>query len=65
MKIIEKQDGSQTIELSRDELSIIHQAFNEVLNGPSAIEEWEFHARFGAEKKQVFKLLEEISKALA
>lgn len=45
------------MEFTRDELRCINNALNEVLNGPDAIEDWEFHSRLGYTKNQTRDLL--------
>jgi hypothetical protein len=45
------------VALARSELAAAANALNEVLNGPDALEEWEFHARFGASRDDVHALL--------
>jgi hypothetical protein len=49
------------MELGRDELLWISNALNEVLHGPEAIEEWEFHSRMGGEKLEVEALFTKVS----
>jgi hypothetical protein len=49
------------MELSRDELLWISNALNEVLHGPDAIEEWEFHSRVGGERDEVRALLRTVN----
>jgi hypothetical protein len=51
-------------ELSREELVIINNALNEVLHGPDAIEEWEFHTRMGVTKDEGERLLVKIGRLL-
>jgi hypothetical protein len=48
------------MELSRDELLWINNALNEVLNGPEAIEHWEFQTRMGGERHEVAALLRKV-----
>ena len=50
--------------LSREDLRILHQALNEILNGPEAIEEWEFETRMGAKRDQAAALLDRVGKHL-
>jgi hypothetical protein len=50
------------MEFSERELLIINNALNEVLNGPDAIEEWEFGARIGTTREEARRLLDEIGK---
>jgi len=41
------------MDFSRDELLWINNALAEVLGGPQAIEEWEFHTRIGGDRDEV------------
>ena len=50
------------IEFSKDELGIINNALNEVLNGPDAIEDWEFGTRMGADREEALTLLKKVKK---
>ena len=52
------------MELSRDELLWVSNAMNEVLHGPEAIEEWEFHSRIGGQRRHVQALLQKVSDQL-
>ena len=47
---------------SKDELLILNNALNEVLNGPAAIGDWEFHTRMGVTRSEATQLLEKVSK---
>ena len=49
------------MDFTRDELLWINNALNDVLNGPEAIEEWEFHARMGGDRDQVTALLRRVN----
>ncbi len=49
--------------LSRDDIRLLHQALNEVLHGPEAIEEWEFDTRMGVTRDDAPALLRRISGA--
>lgn len=49
-----------TVELTKDEYMILHNALGEVCNGPYAIEDWEFHTLIGATKKETEQLLHKI-----
>lgn len=51
-------------EFSREELVAINNALNEILHGPDAIEEWEFHARMGITKDEGERLLRKINRLL-
>jgi len=42
---------------SVEELRVLHQALNEVLHGPEAIEDWEFHARMGVTRDEALAVL--------
>jgi hypothetical protein len=57
MKLISACRGSVQLELSDDELLIIHNSLNEVCNG---IDLPEFHARIGAFPDQVRHLLSSV-----
>lgn len=48
------------MDFSRDELVWINNALAEVLGGPEAIEDWEFHTRIGGERDEVRALLQRI-----
>jgi hypothetical protein len=48
------------MDFSRDELYWINAALNEVLNGPEAIEEWEFQTRIGGDRDEVRALLRRV-----
>jgi hypothetical protein len=52
MRAIQKNGDAITLELTRDELMAAANALNEVLNGPEAIEEWEFHPRMGLDRDE-------------
>jgi hypothetical protein len=60
VKVVESNQAKVTVELTPDELRIVNNALNEVCNGPDAIEEWEFHARMGAERSEATRLLAEV-----
>jgi hypothetical protein len=47
--------------LTKDKAIVLAQALNEICDGPDAIEDFEFHARMGATKDEVFKLAEELN----
>jgi CCR4-NOT transcriptional regulation complex NOT5 subunit len=49
------------MDFNRDELLWINNALNELLNGPEAIEEWEFHTRMGGHRDQVEALLRRVN----
>jgi hypothetical protein len=49
------------MDFSRDELLWINNALNEVLGGPQAIEEWEFHTRIGGDRDEVRALLARVN----
>lgn len=53
------------MDFSRDELVWINNALAEVLGGPQAIEEWEFHTRMGGDRDQVRALLQRVSDEVA
>lgn len=51
--------------ISREDARIASQALNEVLNGPEAIEDWEFQTRMGVRREEALDLLERIQRRLA
>jgi hypothetical protein len=50
--------------LTEDDLLLINNALNEIINGPSAIEKWEFQIRTGVEFQDAEKLLKKTRLAL-
>ena len=46
--------------LGSDDLIVIRNALNEVLHGPSAIENWEFQTRLGATRAEALHTLRQI-----
>lgn len=48
------------MDFSRDELLWINNALSEVVGGPQAIEEWEFHSRIGGDRDEVRALLRRV-----
>ncbi|WP_457255592.1 hypothetical protein [Pedococcus sp. P5_B7] len=47
-----------------DELLWINNALAEVLGGPAAIEEWEFHTRIGGNRDDVTALLQKVNEEI-
>jgi hypothetical protein len=60
VKVVESDAVAVTVEMSRDELRIVNNALSEVSRGPDAIEDWEFHARMGADRDKTIRLLAEV-----
>lgn len=52
------------MDFNRDELVWVNNALTEVLSGPEAIEEWEFHTRIGASRNDVESLLRKVRDAI-
>lgn len=50
----------QFMDFSRDELVWINNALAEVIGGPDAIEDWEFHTRIGGDRDEVRALLQRV-----
>jgi hypothetical protein len=50
--------------LSTADLVFLNNALNDILNGPDAIEAWEFQMRTGVERSEALELLERIRKQL-
>lgn len=46
-----------TVQLTLKELLLLANALNEILNGPDAIEDWEFSTRLGVESAEAKQLL--------
>jgi hypothetical protein len=51
----------RSVDLNRDELLWINNALAEVLGGPEAIEEWEFHTRIGGDRDEVRALHQRVN----
>jgi hypothetical protein len=52
---------SVSVELTNQDLLAVNNALNEILRGPEAIGEWEFHARIGATRGEAESLLDRIN----
>ena len=64
MEVIDQSNGdSVAVRLQRDELLAVNNALNEVLNGPDAIEDREFHTRMGVEPAEARALLKAVGAA--
>ena len=50
--------------LSDDDLLLVNNALNEVLNGPDAIDEWEFQLRLWVERRHAVDLLARLGRVL-
>lgn len=50
--------------LSDDDLLLVNNALNKVLNGPDAIDEWEFQLRLWVERKHAVDLLARLGRVL-
>jgi hypothetical protein len=48
------------VDLNRDELLWISNALNDVVHGPAALDDWEFHNRIGGERHEVQALLRKV-----
>lgn len=57
-------DGT-IVQLTNKELMTLANALNEVLNGPDAIEAWEFPTRMGVEPSEAQQLLAKVNDLLA
>lgn len=65
MDVMQSNDGDAlTLRLQRGELATLNNALNEILNGPDAIPEWEFHTRVGSQRSDALELLRAIHDAL-
>jgi hypothetical protein len=45
-----------TVTLSDGEWILVMNALNEVLHGPDAVDDWEFHARLGVQRAEALAL---------
>ena len=52
------------MDLSPEDLRLVNNALNEVLNGPDAIPEWEFHTRMGSSREEAEVLVRRIREAV-
>lgn len=50
--------------LTEAELILVNNALNEILNGPCAIEEWEFETRTGASRSTLLELLGKVRRGI-
>jgi hypothetical protein len=57
-------DGPMSVALTRDDVTAINNALNEVLHGPDAIDAVEFHTRIGVTREAAMRLLEEVGATL-
>jgi hypothetical protein len=57
-------DGPVRADLARNDLLVINNALNEILHGPDAIDEVEFHTRIGVTRGEAERLLDEVGRAL-
>lgn len=64
MELVETKRDAVVVELSADELGVLSNALNEVLNGPEAIEDWEFQTRVGASRDEASMLLDAVTRLL-
>jgi len=57
-------NANASLALSDDDLLLLNNALNEVLNGPGAIDEWEFQLRLGVGRKHAVDLLARLGRVL-
>jgi hypothetical protein len=55
-----RHDYLDEVDFSRDELTWINNALNEVLGGAHSLPEWEFHTLVGGTRDEVRALLERV-----
>ena len=60
MQLIENDEETAVIRLSHDEVITLNNALNEILNGPDAIEDWEFQTRVGVSRDDARSLLRDL-----
>jgi hypothetical protein len=61
MELVEAKRDAVVVELSTDELNVLQNALNEILQGPEAIEDWEFQTRVGVSRDEATFLLDAIA----
>jgi hypothetical protein len=61
MEFVEAKRAAVVVELSTDELGVLQNALNEILNGPEAIEDWEFQTRVGVSREEANALLDAVA----
>ena len=49
------------LQFSRQDLVLLNNALHEILNGPDAIKDWDFHARTGATREEARQLQKRIA----
>ena len=52
MELVEAKRDAVVVELSTGEVGVLQNALHEILNGPEAIEEWEFQTRVGVSREE-------------
>ena len=52
------------MDLSIDDLVLFNNALNEILNGPSAIDDCEFQTRTGVEREAALELLRRVQREI-
>ena len=57
MRVVRAGETDATIELTKEELRVLHQALNEICHGPDAIDGSEFHTRMGVRRDEAQTLL--------
>jgi hypothetical protein len=62
--VVEHDADGATLSLSREELGTLSSALNEILHGPTAIEDWEFQTRIGVGREAATRLVHEINALL-
>ena len=64
IQIVEKSHDVAVLRLTRSQIIVLNNAMNEVLHGPEAIEDWEFHTRIGVTRREAEAVLKGIAGAL-
>jgi hypothetical protein len=65
MKVVMTIQDVATVQLTKKDLITLINALNEVINGPDAIESWEFSTRMGVGHTEAEQLLVKLSAQLA
>jgi hypothetical protein len=62
MELIDASAAATVVEITADEINTLQNALNEILQGPEAIEEWEFQTRVGVTREEARELLDALAR---
>ncbi|OGL24542.1 hypothetical protein A3A68_01060 [Candidatus Saccharibacteria bacterium RIFCSPLOWO2_01_FULL_48_13] len=64
MKVTSQGSDNINLDLTKDEILLFNNSVNEILNGPSAIDDKEFHARIGLNRDEAEKILKQVGELI-